>query len=587
GSGTVADTSLDSAFSSDEISVDVETNRVSGIAPLAVFFDATGTTHTDASIEPFLDLHYQWYFHDSSPTSGGAWEYSCKSKQVASGPMSAHVFDDPGEYTVRLAVRDRAGNVTSTTIDIRVTSPEAVETYCVADIESGGDFSGCPLDADGDGMCEDASRCIATDDVLVALSGKLGGGKRVLFRRGDVFAAATLGLWVQGDGGVIGAFGDNAEARPIWQYRSTANDTITALHFSGASDWRFMDIDIVGDPNSANSVAAFDMADCENVLLYRLGTRTWRGFGMATHFGPSTRFSENIFIVDVAYSEQFKPGGGWAAFLELEKSAVMGLLLEDTSAGEGGYRSMHSRKFLLQHSRIQRPAPFKQNISIRSCDSEPESYDDMCTAGLPTEELIISDNVLIATEGSGAMNVPPGPHRRYIIERNFVHNDTTVTSDYLIGFLLAEIDGLAFRNNIVDLTVDDTGGRDVYMISGGSALEVYNNTLHWRNEGGLATLCSLEGGTCSNNLLYAPGADRYNVLEGDGTAENNLLGDTDFDGLPFPEQISFPPLARQFVPIANRMPSGPVLSTPAAIDDFLGHIRTAEGISAGAGEYTP
>ncbi len=585
--GTVADSSLDRVFASDEISLALTMNRHFGVAPLAVFFDATETTHSDTSVDPFFDLHYQWYFHDDAASSSGVWEYSCKSKQVASGPMAAHVFDQPGVYAVRLAVRDRAGNTASQEVTVTVESPDVLSTYCIADIASGGDFSGCPLDIDGDGRCNVRGRCVDTNDVLEALEGRLASRSRLLFRRGDVFRAATLGVVVRGQTGIIGAFGSEAAARPIWQYQETVNDTIMALNFRKASDWRFMDIDLVGDPKSEHSVAAFEIVDARNVLLYRVRTRSWRGFGLATHFGPSTRFSENVFIVDVSYEEQLKPGGGWAAFLELERSAVMGLWLEDTSGGEGGYRTMHSRKFLLQHSRIERPAPFKQNISIRSCDSEPESYDDMCTKGLPTEEIIVSDNVLVATEQSGAMNVPPGPHRRYIIERNFVQNDERVTSDYLIAFQLAEIDGLAFRNNIVDLTVADGGGKDVYMITGVKVSDVYNNTLYWKNDGGIAILCGLKGGRCLNNLLYAPGSVRRVALEGKGDARNNVRSGGDERASPFAHEIPFPSRPHHFIPVAAVIPEGPPLPGPVAIDDFFGRVRAPGSVSVGAVERAP
>ncbi|MEK6932370.1 MAG: hypothetical protein AABW56_01090, partial [Nanoarchaeota archaeon] len=48
----------------DTIIASIVVSKISGVAPLAVFFDATGTTHSDISIRPFHDLYYEWSFGD-------------------------------------------------------------------------------------------------------------------------------------------------------------------------------------------------------------------------------------------------------------------------------------------------------------------------------------------------------------------------------------------------------------------------------------------------------------------------------------------------------------------------------------------
>ena len=39
-------------------------SRTIGVAPLAVHFDATGTTHSDSGVDPFHDLYYMFDFGD-------------------------------------------------------------------------------------------------------------------------------------------------------------------------------------------------------------------------------------------------------------------------------------------------------------------------------------------------------------------------------------------------------------------------------------------------------------------------------------------------------------------------------------------
>ncbi|MEK7703972.1 MAG: putative metal-binding motif-containing protein, partial [Myxococcota bacterium] len=56
------------------LSISLVTNRASGVAPLSVFFDASGTTSTGTT-RPFHDLEYRWDFDDplGSPVSGTTW----------------------------------------------------------------------------------------------------------------------------------------------------------------------------------------------------------------------------------------------------------------------------------------------------------------------------------------------------------------------------------------------------------------------------------------------------------------------------------------------------------------------------------
>lgn len=86
-------------------------SRLSGVAPLAVFFDATATTAT-ATTRPFHDIEYKWNFGDpaGSPVNGTTWTNGSRagasSRNAATGPVAAHVFETPGTYTVALTAFD-------------------------------------------------------------------------------------------------------------------------------------------------------------------------------------------------------------------------------------------------------------------------------------------------------------------------------------------------------------------------------------------------------------------------------------------------------------------------------------------------
>ncbi len=104
-----------------------------GVAPHAVHIDATGTTHQDASVDAFRDLHYEFDFGD--PESG-SWPGG-ESKNTASGAgLAAHVYDQPGKYTVKLTVTDQSGQTASTSQSITVLNPDEVydgpDTVCLS-----------------------------------------------------------------------------------------------------------------------------------------------------------------------------------------------------------------------------------------------------------------------------------------------------------------------------------------------------------------------------------------------------------------------------------------------------------------------
>ena len=82
------------------IALSLVASRVSGVAPLTVFFDATGTTAAGTP-RPFHDLEYRWDFGDAGK---GRWSTGSTTgdRNLATGPVAAHVFETPGTYTVNL-----------------------------------------------------------------------------------------------------------------------------------------------------------------------------------------------------------------------------------------------------------------------------------------------------------------------------------------------------------------------------------------------------------------------------------------------------------------------------------------------------
>jgi hypothetical protein len=121
-------------------------SRVSGPAPLAVHFDATGTTDSNSGVDPFRQLGYRFDFGDSA---AGTWQYSGlpKNEQIG-GPLAGHVFERPGTYIVRVTAKDASGASSDASVTVTVESPDSVysgtNTVCISRTT---DLTGCPAGA--------------------------------------------------------------------------------------------------------------------------------------------------------------------------------------------------------------------------------------------------------------------------------------------------------------------------------------------------------------------------------------------------------------------------------------------------------
>jgi hypothetical protein len=168
---------------------------VTGTAPLAVHFDATGTTSSLSSQHPFHNVRYTFNFGDER---GATWAISGRPKNTQTGgPIAAYVYDQPGSYQVRVRAIDQAGDYSERTITVEVRDPNSVYagtgTVCVS---ASSNFSGCPSGA----------------SQLSALPGTATfNNRRVLLRRGETFGSISIG---HGSENVqIGAFGTGEKPR--------------------------------------------------------------------------------------------------------------------------------------------------------------------------------------------------------------------------------------------------------------------------------------------------------------------------------------------------------------------------------------
>jgi hypothetical protein len=160
------------------------TNPSMWVAPCAVTFDATGTTQTGEA-NPFRNLYYSWDFGDTAKANE-YWAYGARagtqSKNRDIGPLAGHVYDTPGTYYVTLTVMAADGSVNATRQQIIVSDPDVVfsgaNTICIS---ADGDFTDAPA----------GSQQITSSDFSAAMNTYIAAGKRLMFRNGRTYTAAT------------------------------------------------------------------------------------------------------------------------------------------------------------------------------------------------------------------------------------------------------------------------------------------------------------------------------------------------------------------------------------------------------------
>ena len=126
-----------------DLQVEVTASDASGVAPLAVHFDATSIVLDGIELDPLRDVRYHWSFGD---TSTPTWTTNNHTTNADSGFIAAHLYETPGVYQVTLEVTTLHGPSasTSTQLIIEVQDPDvfyADKTTCFS-VEN--NFEDCP-----------------------------------------------------------------------------------------------------------------------------------------------------------------------------------------------------------------------------------------------------------------------------------------------------------------------------------------------------------------------------------------------------------------------------------------------------------
>lgn len=538
-----------------EITPVIAVSRSTGVAPLAVTFDALGTTAPAYTSLPFSEIYYAWTFGD--PAGGATWAYGTRPgvnlKNEANGPVAAHVFETDGSYTVTCwAFYLDSGGVLrsgSATTSITVTNANTVfsgtNTICISQ-------NSLPVVGVNGVPVGSAVQQVPNWSTVQTLAQTY---KRILLKRGDTWvvdSAVTFGA-SQAGAGIIGAYGTGA--KPIVQ-----TSDITPLRFNAsANDWRVVDLTVTSTDPVISTNGGIVVFDAVNTLLLR--TDVNRCGRLVLEVQNATGY----YVVDCLIGPA-SANGAASINLYLSDTDNAGVLGSRFTGGrDHGLRIGGTAKSVFSNMRVDAGRPASHTVTIRGKSDVPTPWN-----GLWTENVVFSDNLLEAVLDSLASLAlkPTNPDyaerlRKVIVERNRI---TSLNCENIFAHVGEE---LTIRNNILS-----TGYSSSISIGGtsnvGSPLPssgwIYNNTTYKPDNTygtsftAVLMTTSVTGYVVKNNIGYAPGSTSPTMFSGSAvegvnyTQSNNSSDAQVLSTLPFVN--ASPVVAADFAPAGYAVNGG-------------------------------
>jgi hypothetical protein len=413
--------------------------RKVGVAPLLMFFDATGTTSNvvTSSGSAFQDIAYRWDFGDTGSSGTGSWATGSNaghnSNNSATGAVAAHLYVTNGAdttYAVTVTAYDGT-NTASCQLEVTAYDPAAAngfpgtQTTCVYNSAAG---STCPVGA----------ALLQTTSVTGALDSAFGSNRRVLFRCGDKFSGSyTIGSSVSRAS--IGAYGGcegTSANRPVFQ--NSAGSTIS-LAANDPTDIRIADIDFEDGSGTAQAIASTGGLGETQITLYNLtcngmnacyyldqatqsGLIQSTATGMASMTGTYWNSAANNCLNGSAATNC----GGSPGYYNVNYNALLGNSFDGQGASGAGVvdtvRIAACRLCVIANNTFQNA---NSNGAVLKLHSANTSTSQATWIGQYTEYVQISDNLFTGAAGPQLVETAPqNPQsderlRNIVVERNF------------------------------------------------------------------------------------------------------------------------------------------------------------------------
>jgi hypothetical protein len=423
------------AAGSGSLNLQASAVRGSGISPLLVFFDATGTTDgaIKANTTTFQDVYYSWNFGDGGASGTGTWAYGANpgknSRNTATGGVAAHLYVTNGAdtpYTVTVTAYDGT-NTASCQLAVTAYDPSGssgfpgTETTCVS-------ASGTPT-AGSDG-CPAGAAVLNTASVTTALGSRyMGAGRRVLFKCGDSFSGSSPA--VAGVKWSIGAYGgceNSTSNRPI----------ITGgnlnVHMQATGDGRIADLDL--ESNGAKSAVwiadNFDYVNYQMTLYNLLSSGNNESFyvaqcsqcGYVQLVQTGMRNNQGTFV-NYAENNQSQWGSN-SLYNNINYQAMLGGSYNGQGAPNSGagietVRVSACRMCVFSNNTIENANNVGAVLKLHNGNTKNSAG---TWTGVYTELIEISDNLFSGTSGAQLVETSPQNGvtderlRNIVIERN-------------------------------------------------------------------------------------------------------------------------------------------------------------------------
>ena len=578
-----APTGLSCTGTSGSLTLRASTVRDTGISPLLVFFDATGTTDTALSgkTTAFQDVSYSWNFGDTGASGTDTWAYGSNkgrnSRNSATGGVAAHLYTTPGVDTAYIVTVTAHSGTNTASCQLGVTAHDPAgangfagpKTTCVS-------ASGTPTP--GSGGCPAGAAALSTASFNTALGSHLGSGKRVLFKCGDTFTGDNATL--SGVTWSVGAYGGcegTQTNRPILRDSGTGGQLTVAM---SSGDGRITDLDLEGNGTAAYAVAANaggSSVPYQITLdnLYSNGNNAAYFYSQGAQWGiiesvmTSMRTSIGVYV---NYAENNQAQWSGNPFNNVNYQALLGNLFNGaggttSGAGQETVRISACRMCVIENNTIENANNVGAVLKIHNGNTYLSSP---TWTGVYTELLEISDNWFGGT--SGAQLVESAPQnsgddellRNIVVERNLFsgHTDAQGGKHLLLSAVNATVrnnvfymPGTSAQNAAYGVQVAERGVEPVP-----SGVEVYNNTCYAPNAvqgqscvgfDGVAMRAPAINSVAQNNRFYVPAGGHTTVVNnGTGnTVSNNTAAPTNNPG--FTDGSGSFSLLSDFRPTAN------------------------------------
>ena len=296
------------------IAASVSPSRTTGVAPLYVNFDATATTSTlitdaDTVIQTARRNHELFYATDFGDSGAGVWANGVQSSGLTSknagyGPVTGHVYETPGTYTMQMVVTDGVNTVTKTGT-IVVQDPNTVyagtDTICISHSNN---FTGAPSGAT-------QVNTAGNTDMYAAWIAHKASNKRILFCKADSWTISATISAAGLSNGILGGYGTGVAhsfASGTVVSATAALGVAPVFNSSTASDFKFCNILLDANTNSAfESITADDY----QITWYKMEARNaGSAFSITPNLVLNSLFKhEQTCIYECSHDDAYGVGG--------------------------------------------------------------------------------------------------------------------------------------------------------------------------------------------------------------------------------------------------------------------------------------